>query len=229
MARGRRGGGPPDLKGTLGTLLRSTLHQVGVVKDAALRGAEAQRVWLDGALLQRKHRDALARLGAEIYERVLSGQLRDLEGDPAVADSIAEIEELEVRMQEAAERARESASRAHGAARRAASSFAARAGFPDSGLGRRREGADDDGELRVWRPVVPDDDDGTVSALAEMQDEPETVRIRPPRRRGRSRPARARRGAGGIEFVDDPLVDDDDDLADYMHPDDVPDVGDDES
>lgn len=222
MARGRRGGSPPDLRGTLGTLLRTTLQQVGMVKDAALRQAEAQRVWLDGALIQRKHKDALAVLGALVYERILSGELRELEEDRDVADTIRLLEELEVRMEEAAERARERAARAAAGARTAASSFASRAGLSSRG------GPEDPGEVRVWRPVVPRDaerdddpfddplpagDDGTVSALGGS-----TV----PRRPRRTRPRRAARGAGGIRFVDDDPGVEDEDLAEYMHPDDVP-------
>jgi hypothetical protein len=228
---------------------------VGAVKDAALRGAESQRVWIDGALLGRKRRDALAELGEKIYEGVISGELRDLEAHPEVAALVAEIDDLEVRMEEAAERTRETTDRA----RRTAAGFAARAGFPTTGLSRagardRRPAPEDERdfgeELRVWRPVMPrdavvgdvddDDDDGTVSALSQ-RDLPDAVEDdfaeddfgdeparplananQPPQRR---RNRRAARGRGGIQFIEDgvPETDEDADLEQYMHPDDVPD------
>jgi hypothetical protein len=211
------------------------LRSVGAVKDAAVRGAEAQRVWIDGALLGRKRRDVLAELGEKIYEGVVSGALRDLEGHPELAELIAEIDDLDVRMQEAAERTRETTDRA----RRTAAGFAARAGFPATGLSRRRPTEDRDEVAqrpRVWRPVMPsimaDEDDGTVSALSQPEqnpfdDAPATAAERPAANVARpQRQRRAARGRGGIQFVEDPVPgdpEDDADLEQYMHPDDVPD------
>jgi len=221
MARGRRGGGPADLRGTLGTLLRSTLQQVGMVKDGVLRQAAEQRVWIDGALLQRKHREALAALGSLVYERILGGELGELEEIPEIARVVRRIEELEVRLEQASERARATAARAQ----RVASDFAARAGFPTGGRMTRRGpgelGDDDAGEMRVWRPVLPDDDEDLFDDEpdATAAPAPQPKRPRPTSRR----PRRAARGAGGIQFVDDGPSDDDD-LEEYMHPDDVPDV-----
>lgn len=193
-----------------------------MVKDAALRQAEAQRVWIDGAMLQRKHKDTLAMLGALIYERILAGDLRELEDDAEVADAVGLLEELEVRMDEAAARTRQRAADVTATAARAVSSLG-------KGGRRPRRGADtgdaDAGEVRVWRPVVPDDDDpfddapaadddGTVSALGKAP-------------RGRTRPRRAAHSGAGIRFVADELADEADELAEYMHPDDVPDTGED--
>ncbi|HUH02523.1 MAG TPA: hypothetical protein VML75_11030 [Kofleriaceae bacterium] len=215
------------------------LRSVGAVKDAALRGAEAQRVWIDGALLGRKRRDVVAELGEKIYEGVVSGALRDLEAHPELAELIAEIDDLEVRMEEAAERTRETTDRA----RRTAAGFAARAGFPATGLSRRRTTREPDDraeEPRVWRPVMSsimaDQDDGTVSALSPLDphsfddpfdDAPATAAERPAAKvAGPQRQRRAARGRGGIQFVEDAVAgdpDDDADLEQYMHPDDVPD------
>lgn len=213
------------------------MRSVGAVKDAALRGAEAQRVWIDGALLTRKRRDAVAELGEKIYQGVVSGDLGELADHPEIAELVAEIDDLEARIDEANERTRETTDRA----RRTAAGFAARAGFPATGLRRTRGEADEDDrdhgeELRVWRPVMPEvDDDGTVSALSQsafdedpFDDAPPTLPARPsaktesPQRR---RQRRAARGRGGIQFVEDPVAaesDEDADLEQYMNPDDVP-------
>ncbi|HEY5938570.1 MAG TPA: hypothetical protein VIU61_28155, partial [Kofleriaceae bacterium] len=60
MARQRRGGGfrPPELRGTLGTLLNTALQQAGVVRDAARdvleRGAREGRSRLEDARANRR-------------------------------------------------------------------------------------------------------------------------------------------------------------------------------
>ena len=69
------GRGPTDLKGTLGTLIRTTINQVGAVSDVAKRSALAQKQRLDGALLERKRRDALADLGELLYHLVQAGEI----------------------------------------------------------------------------------------------------------------------------------------------------------
>ncbi len=192
-----------------------------MVKDGVLRQAAEQRVWIDGALLQRKHREALAALGSLVYEQILGGELGELEEIPEIARVVRRIEELEVRLEQASERARETASRA----RDVASGFAARAGFPAAAgrMARRDAGDldDDPGEMRVWRPVLPDDDEDLFDDQPEAAaaPAPEPRRPRPTSRR----PRRAARGAGGIQFVDDGPGEDED-LEEYMHPDDVPDI-----
>jgi hypothetical protein len=209
MAGSRRGGGPPDIKGTLGTLLRTTLHQVGVVKDAVLEQAQSQRRVIDGALLERRRRDALAALGEAVYQRAVAGELAGLEDDRDLAAHLDEIAELDRRIDEAGDGAGNAVSSAQWAA----------------GPGRQRfHRPNPDREVRVWRPSLDDlDDDGTVSsgarpgppaarAEAVPADEPTG------RRRRRDRDPGGRRG--GIAFVTDP-VEPDDDLEAYMHPDDV--------
>lgn len=211
--KGRARGGD-DLRGTLGSLIRSTIDQVGAVREAVERGARNQRVWIDGALLQRKYREALAELGETVYELAASGELGDLAEHPELAGRLDEIRAIDERLTEAEDRVRE----ATAAARDTAERLAARAGLPTGMLGRprtaRRRGDEDHGPVDVWRPpgtgTVPhdrepdDEEDGTVAAVTGGGARPER---RPP----------AARGRGGISFVDE-----DEDLADYMHPDDVP-------
>src|SRR5688500_12506811 len=105
MARsGRRG--PPDLKGTLGTLLRTTINQVGAFTDVARRSALTQKQRLDGALLERRRREALADLGEVLYQLLKSGEI-ELDELPELVQAAEEIEELERRIAEAdAENAR---------------------------------------------------------------------------------------------------------------------------
>lgn len=212
MAGSRRGGGPPDIKGTLGTLLRTTLHQVGVVKDAVLEQAQSQRRVIDGALLERRRREALAGLGEAVYQRAMAGALADLEDDRDIAAHLDEVAELDRRIDEAGERggAGEAVSSAQWAA----------------GPGRQRfHRADPEREVRVWRPSL-DDLEGDGDQRPTPPSGSRSVRARAaqaadqpgPRRRRRGGPEGERRG--GIAFVTDP-VDPDDDLEAYMHPDDV--------
>src|SRR5215813_2242983 len=68
MASKRRGGfGPPELRGTLGTLLRTT---TGVVRDAIERGAREGRARLDDARANRRRHDALADLGSLVLDLI---------------------------------------------------------------------------------------------------------------------------------------------------------------
>lgn len=195
MAGSRRGGGPPDIKGTLGTLLRTTLHQVGVVKDAVLEQAQTQRSWLDGALLDRRRREALAALGEAIYRRAGTGELGELEDDRDIAARIGEVAELDRRLEEASERGGEAVSSGQWAA------------APER---QRFHRAGPEREVRVWRPVDPDQQ--------ATEAEPEPAGEPAGRRRRRDRPSGERRG--GISFVTDP-IEPDEDLEAYMHPDDV--------
>ena len=203
MARSRRGRGG-EIRGTLGTLLRTTLAQVGTVRDALERGAREGRARLDDARLGRRHEEALAELGAIVLDRVRSGDLADLEEIREIAEAIAQVEELEARLDE-----KEAPARA-----------------PSRSLGRRdRERREDDGTVssgaawspprpaapaRVWRPMAPREE---APAPATHIDEEPGARFR-----------EDRRGKGGISFErhDDTAPDPDDDLADYMHADDVP-------
>src|SRR5688572_6157794 len=93
MSRARRGG-PPDLKGTLGSLLRTTINQVGAVTDVARRSALNQKQRLDEALLERKRRDALADLGETLHELVRSGEL-ELDDLPELQRGVDEVDDLD--------------------------------------------------------------------------------------------------------------------------------------
>jgi hypothetical protein len=200
--------GGPNVKGTLGTLLRTTMHQVGVVKDAAVRQARTQRVWLDSAMLTRKRRELLAQLGEQLVERVRSGEEAELAMRwPELAASVEELDQLEADLDEATARSREAVPAVSAAWARAK----AGRGEPPA---RRPE------DLRVWRPVLDDDD-----PPAEVADAPSpaaaAVPAADPADRGRRRRARfSAGGPGGISFGAD--IGDDDDLEQYMHDDDVP-------
>jgi hypothetical protein len=228
--RGRRtrSGGALDIQGTLGTLLRTTLHQMGVVKDAVERQARSSLEQLDTAKLQRRRREALARLGEVVWELAVNGELGELGERSEVAALLDELEELEASAEE------EGAGSAGEAVSSADWKPPARTGHAK---GRRHHET-----MRVWRPNLddheppPDSHAGAADAPAETAapdpDERPTARARPepttaarsepepaPRGRGR-RPAREEARAGGIAFMEDGP--DEDDLAEYMNDEDVP-------
>jgi hypothetical protein len=212
MARSRRGKGGG---GTLGTLLRTTLAQVGTVRDALERGAREGRARLDDARLGRRHEEALAELGAIVLDRVRRGELADLEEIREIAEAIAAVEALESRLDD----------------RDAPAAPSKRT------IARRRDHGDDDGTVssgaawsppqpsapaRVWRPTAPTaphaPNDEVTKDLGPARgthiDEEPGARFREERRPR----------AGGITFErrDETGPDPDDDLGEYMNPDDVP-------
>jgi hypothetical protein len=199
MARQRRGGfRPPELRGTLGTLLRTA---VPAVRDVLERGAREGRARLDDALSGRRRSDALAELGEIVLDLIRRGEIDPAEL-PEVQDVVAHLDELDAESEDAPPVPR-TLSRKRFDDRPA----------PVTERGRKRPkpaDEDDDGtvaartwsapkrtpsETRVWRPPA-----------AERPADEITVRERPT-----PNPAKK----GGISF-------DDDDLAEYMHPDDVP-------
>ena len=96
MARSRRPRGfGPDLRGTLGTLVRSTLAQAGVVRDVLERGAREGRARLDDVRRDRRRDNALAQLGEAVMDALRAGQLAEAFEVPAIADAIAELELIE--------------------------------------------------------------------------------------------------------------------------------------
>jgi hypothetical protein len=208
---------------TLGTLLRGTLQQVGVVREAVERQARSSRMRLDEVVLQRKRRDTLARLGELVYELAVQGKLGDLEDEvPELAELLADAEELDEQLGSAPEYDHEHDHEAVSSADWTPPARHARAGAPQ-----------DRDELRVWRPVVTDPVKGSphtgerVAAERGREDGGSGTRAAAGRaaRMGqgaaRSRVAQSERG--GIAFVTDDVADGDDELARYMHPDDVPD------
>src|SRR6185436_17278446 len=96
MARPRRGGGfrPPDIRGPLGTLLRTTLEQAGAVRDALERGAREGRSRLDEALSHRRRKDALADLGALVLDLIRRGEI-DLGELPEARDLVRFLDDLD--------------------------------------------------------------------------------------------------------------------------------------
>jgi hypothetical protein len=199
MARQRRSGGfkPPELRGTLGTLLRTTLQQAGVVKDAISdtleRGARQGRARLDDLRADRRRQEALAELGELVLELIRKGEI-DLAELPEAQSIVDHLEELDAE-EDAAE---------------ASPPRSVRQRFDD-------RGGDDDGTVSstTWRP--PNRRAGKPTQVwkpnVEAAGEP-TPETNPGHK---ALPREARKG--GIAF---PADDDDDDLADYMHPDDVP-------
>lgn len=172
MARGW-GGGPPDLKGTLGTLIRTTLIQLAGLRDAARAELDSRREWAGNVLLERKRTQVLAGLGEIIVELARAGEL-ELSDFPEVRQAIEELSEIDDSL---------------GAG---------------SAIARREP-------IGVWRPPLDDDpEDVPDPDIPDIEAAP----TRPTRRRGSG-------SARRITFVTDEL-DDDDDLSEYMHEDDVP-------
>lgn len=191
---------------------------MSVLREAFERQARSQRVRIDGAMLERKRRDMLAALGEAVYELARAGEVGDLEEVPEISDLIADIEYIDDRMDDADARPRRDVSDPDVVS---AAEWAA-------GSGRRRfhhpePGASDE-NMRVWRPVRPS---ARKEPPADQADEAAEEAVPEPTARGRSsRRRRSRRAAGGgIAFGADPRdsLDDDDDLEQYMHPDDLSD------
>lgn len=239
MARQRRGGGfrPPELRGTLGTLLRTTLAQAGTLRDALERGAREGRSRLDSALSNRRRQDALAELGEIVLDLIRRGEI-DLAELPEIQDIVAHLDEIDAGHDEDDDeevaapttRNRFDTRAASGSSRsssRTAPSPRATWSRPSSSRGRA---TDDDGTVssrtwsrpspakpapRVWRPPVDDEPAPAAPDDERPEDEAAAAPAPGPARRGpagRKDPTRK----GGIHF------DDDEDLAEYMHPDDVP-------
>ncbi|MBA2545137.1 MAG: hypothetical protein H0V17_36175 [Deltaproteobacteria bacterium] len=211
MARQRRRGGfsPPELRGTLGTLLRTTLQQAGVVRDALARGASEGRSRLDDFRTDlrsnRRRQEALAELGEVVLDLIRRGEI-DLAELPEARAVIDHLEEIDANA-DAEDVERDSSPTIPPPTRKR---------FDDRGTGARDS---DDGTVssarwspprrdavkptRVWKPDVE----------AAPVDAPDTVPGH------KALPKRDPDRKGGISFSVD---DSDDDLADYMHPDDVP-------
>lgn len=194
MAQKRRGGGgafrPPELKGTLGTLLRSTLHQAGVVRDAVGEVLGQGRARLDDVRTQRRRQDALAELGEIVLELVRSGEI-DLGELPEARAVMRTLDEMDAGEEEVQEDVAQPPTRKR---------FDARSGDDGTVSSGARwapaKPAKPIGE-RVWRPPV---DEPAPQAAAKQKQMPVPGVKK-----------------GGISFDND-----DDDLAEYMHPDDVP-------
>lgn len=258
MATKRRGGfGPPELRGTLGTLLRTT---TGVVRDALERGAREGRARLDDVRSNRRRQDALAELGELVLDLIRRGEI-DLAELPEAHDLVRQLDEFDAdpdderkpeppravsrsRFDDRAARDERPArsdrpARDERPARSApAARYAPAVRDPSAAPDERasRNASADDGTvssgaaLRAGRPTNP----GRPlhpSELASMrtptkpirntwrpglEDEVPTLDEMPVAKR--SPPPQHPQRKGGITF-------DDDDLNEYMHPDDVPPKG----
>jgi len=214
---------PTELRGTLGTLLRTTLLSA---RDALERGAREGRARFDDVRLERRRDAALTELGERVLELVRRGDLSELEQVPEIADAIAVIDDLDAKIEGRGERTERDDERAPG---RDFVMPASRSRF-DRG---RSNPSDDDGTVSSasWRPAAAKEPGARVWKPGEIDvkipDEP--IEIESTRRarsdstvpgHPRTEPGAARKG--GIVFGSDDGPDDDSDLAEYMHPDDVP-------
>jgi hypothetical protein len=166
--RGRRSrsAAPLNIQGTLGTLLRTTLHQMGVVKDAVERQARSSLSQLDAVMLQRRQREMLARLGEVIWERARNGELVELAEHGEIAAIFDELAELEARAPQGAwpgdgddDRDGDADDRDGGADDDGTVSAADWAAAPPRGPAANRGPAASrrgQQDLRVWRPSVAD-------------------------------------------------------------------------
>ncbi|CAN5903330.1 hypothetical protein BH11MYX2_BH11MYX2_22610 [soil metagenome] len=225
MATKRRGFGPPDLRGTLGTLVRSALQQVTGVRETLERGARSGKSRIDDYRSGQRRRDMLADLGEVVLDLVRRGEI-DAEQLPEARTVLRELDRLDD--------AEGSPPHVHS---------------HDDEHDHVHDDDDDHGHSHHHAPprdhAMPptrsrfdtrsagrderrSSDDGTVSSGAQWS---------PPARAGRTNnmwrppadyvahadeppPAKAAPKKGGITFGNDD--DDDSDLAEYMHPDDVP-------
>jgi hypothetical protein len=276
MASKRRGGfRPPELRGTLGTLLRTT---TGVVRDALERGAREGRARLDSARASRRRHDALADLGELVLDLIRRGEI-DLAELPEARDLVRELDELDDpdaavvepepprpavrrRFDDRARPARRDADADDGTVSSGAALRAARPPTPDRPprqgetsasraptkpmRGSQRPAPDQDplpdpdrrGRIERWdaeptnipigraergasaerdgeRERAERSERGTAVERPDRDTNREPDRERSDRRSPSGHPPRDPARKGGISF-------DDDDLADYMHPDDVP-------
>lgn len=163
------------------------------MRSAAMKQANSQRNLIDQALLARRRKEAHSRLGEEVYGRMLAGELDELARSPAIASIALEIAELDQAVAEA--------------------DTAAEDAPADWSKSRARHGARR--PARVWRPG-----EGDAPSASEPGHDAEAAEPAPRRRRRRAAPGQQR---GGIAFVRDEDGSEADDLADYMHDDDVPD------
>ena len=216
MARSRgrsRGSSLPALGGTLGNLLRSTLAQAGVVKDALERGAREGKHRLDDARRERRREQALARLGEAVLDALRAGDAPELLERAEVADAVAELEDVErdrERESWVAPPTRERYDRGDDDGTVSSGSWRApatgRGGVwrPSGGGGEPEPGAEPRARAKASEGRAPGEAGG--GAGRRPGDEPGA------RFQERKRP-------GGIQFDREQ---DEDDLAEFMHPDDLP-------
>lgn len=214
MASKRRGGSggfrTPEARSTLGTLLRTAIQQAGGVKDALTGVAQQGRSKLEELRTDRRRQDALADLGELVLDLIRRGEI-DVAELPEARELIRTLDELDAEAEESDITSTQPFNRGR---------------FDD-------RGAPPAPSRPIARGAAPArSDDGTVGSSAKWSPAAKTTATgpqrvwRPPAEKASEAPATARSGVvptlpkdphrkGGISFEDD-------DLADYMHPDDVP-------
>lgn len=207
-SRTTRGGGfrPPELRGTLGTLINTALSQAGTLRDVIERGAREGRSRIDDIRANRRRNDALAELGELVLELIRKGEI-DLGELPEARDLVRYLDELdgeEADLDEVVRPASRSRFDDRDADAEDDGTVSSRAGRPTQQWAARKPAAPTT-PARVWKPKL---DDAATEAAPEPAPAPREPRRLP------NNPARK----GGIAF-------DDEDLAEYMHPDDVPPKG----
>jgi hypothetical protein len=200
-----------DLSETLGSLLRSTIEQAGVVRDALERSARSGRAKFDEARGDRRRHGALAELGEIVLDLVRRGEI-ELSELPEIADVVRELDAIDDEDGDVE-----------------AASTAPRPQSAPARNDRRTESRDP--QQRVWRPSQAEVPVARERSARMTQPESLSARIRreadgtiaalrqsaPASDRATQDDRNLSHGAaprGGISF--------DDDLQDYMHPDDVP-------
>ena len=184
----------------MGSLLRTTINQVGAVTDVARRSALNQKQRLE-ALLERRRRDALADLGETLHELVRSGEL-DIDELPELQRGVEAVDDIDQQIAEA-----EAAQSGRGARRPVRlTRNDAPADWSREGRGSRQRPPAV--EPRVWRPGVGAPVEPPAPAAAAAAPAPRTD------------------GGGGIVFLDDDAAagepDPDESLEAYMNDEDVP-------
>jgi hypothetical protein len=230
--RGRGRSKGPELRGTLGTLLRTTLAQAGAVREVLERGAREGRARWGEARSERRRDTALADLGELVIELIDRGDAPELADHPDVLAALEAIAELEVDDDDRGHDRRPVAGRDYVAPptrSRFDRGVPAERDRAASGRGRPARDDADDGAVSSgsWRPPAPGRPSAGVWRPPRDRSEPanpepaRTARREPTAEPGarfqvKDRGARPGAARGGIQF------DDDSDLADYMNPDDVP-------
>ena len=209
MAPKRRGGSgsskPPG--STLGTLLRTAIQQAGGVRDALTRGAQQGRSKIDELRADRRRHEALAELGELVLDLIRRGEI-DIAELPEARELVAHLDELD------AADAQEDITSTQPFERRRFDDRGAPPASPRSAP-RGPAGADDGtvGSGARWAPKTPSRPSAPESAASARVWRPTAEDVEAAPVVSRDMPRHPHKG--GISFEDD-------DLADYMHPDDVP-------
>lgn len=212
MAPKRRGGSgslrTPEARSTLGTLLRTAIQQAGGVKDALTRGAQQGRSKIEELRTDRRRHEALADLGEVVLDLIRRGEI-DVAELPEARDLIRTLDEIDAEDADSDITSTQPFNRGR---------------FDDRGA------APTPTRSPARGAPTPRTDDGTVGSGARWSPSSKTAATAPQRVwRPDAEPAPEPSPARGIvpTLPKDPhrkggISFEDDDLADYMHPDDVP-------